>query len=109
MSEIGQIAKYAKVTVVEADAEIKNSYEYNPKKKYKVAGRGGTAYKPAFDFFNKKENQVDGMIYFGDMDCFDTEKLVKPRYPVLWAIVAAKILQQTSEYRFEFWLKNDAY
>jgi predicted metal-dependent peptidase len=87
MSEIGNIAKYAKVTVVEADAEIKNSYEYDPRKKYKIAGRGGTAYKPAFDFFNKKENQVDAIIYFGDMDCWDIEKLKKPKYPVLWAIV----------------------
>jgi predicted metal-dependent peptidase len=87
MSEIGNIAKYAKVTAVEADVEIKNSYEYNPKKKYKIAGRGGTAYKPAFDFFNKKENQVDAMIYFGDMDCYDTEEIKKPKYPVLWAIV----------------------
>lgn len=90
MSEIGNIAKYAKVTVVEADAEIKNSYEYNPKKKYKISGRGGTAYKPAFDFFNDKANAVDAMIYFGDMYCFDTEKLIKPKYPVLWAIVGTQ-------------------
>jgi len=87
MSEIGNIAKYAKVTVIEADTEIKNSYIYDPKKKYKVAGRGGTAYKPAFDFFNDKKNTVDSVIYFGDGDCYDTERLVKPKYPVLWALV----------------------
>lgn len=86
MSEINRIAKYAKVTVVEADSEIKNSYVYNPKKKYAVKGRGGTAYKPAFDFFNK-EKDIDGMIYFGDMDCFDNEDIPKPKYAVLWAIV----------------------
>lgn len=85
MSEIGNIAKYAKVTVVEADSEIKNSYVFDPKKTYKVKGRGGTAYKPAFDFFNDKE--VDGVIYFGDMDCYDTEDLKKPKYSVLWAII----------------------
>jgi predicted metal-dependent peptidase len=50
-----------------------------------VKGRGGTAYQPAFDFFNKIE--IDGMIYFGDMDCFDTEEIKKPKYPVMWAIV----------------------
>lgn len=87
MSEIGTIAKYAKVTVIEADTEIKNAYEYDPKKKYKIAGRGGTAYKPAFDYFNDKKNAVDAMIYFGDGDCFDTEALVKPKYPLLWALV----------------------
>lgn len=90
MSEIGNIAKYAKVTVIEADTEIKNTYIYDPKKKYKVGGRGGTAYKPAFDYFNDKKNAVDAMIYFGDMDCFDNETLVKPKYPVLWAIVGSQ-------------------
>lgn len=87
MAEIHAISKQGvKLTVVEADSEIKNAYEYNPKKAYKVAGRGGTAYKPAFDYFNELKT-IDGMIYFGDMDAFDTETLKKPKYGVLWAIV----------------------
>lgn len=85
MAEVGNIAKYATVTVVEADCEVKDSYLFDPKKTYKVKGRGGTAYQPAFDYFNKNTD-VDGVIYFGDMDCFD-EKINKPKYPVLWAIV----------------------
>ena len=85
MAEIGNIAKYATVTVVEADSEVKNHYVYDPKKQYKIKGRGGTAYQPAFDWFTK-ETDVDGVIYFGDMDCFD-EELKKPKYPVMWAIV----------------------
>lgn len=86
MAEIHDIARYAKVSVVEADTEIKNSYIYNKNKKYAIKGRGGTAYKPVFDHFNK-ERAIDGLIYFGDMDCYDTEELTKPGYPVLWAIV----------------------
>lgn len=86
LAEISNIAKYATVTVVEADSEVKNSYLFDPKKEYRFSGRGGTAYKPAFDYFTN-ETEVDGVIYFGDMDCFDNEVLVKPRYPVLWAIV----------------------
>lgn len=85
MAEVGNIAKYATVTVVEADSEVKNAYLFDPKKQYKVAGRGGTAYQPAFDYFTK-ETDVDGVIYFGDMDCFD-EVLKKPKYPVMWAVV----------------------
>lgn len=85
MAEIGNIAKYATITVVEADSEVKNSYLYDPKKQYKVSGRGGTAYQPAFDFFTDN-TQVDGVIYFGDMDNFE-EVLTKPKYPVLWAII----------------------
>lgn len=89
MAEIGNIAKYAIVTVVEADSEVKNSYVYNPKKQYTVSGRGGTAYQPAFDYFSK-ETDVDGVIYFGDMDTSDSEELIKPKYPVLWAIVGGQ-------------------
>lgn len=87
MSEINAISKYATIKVVEADAEIKNSYIFDPKKKYAVKGRGGTAYRPVFDYFNAEKQKIDGLIYFGDMDCFDTERLEKPAYPVLWAIV----------------------
>ncbi len=86
MVEIGFIAKNATVTVVEADSTIKNTYVFDPRKTYKVSGRGGTAYQPAFDFFNKIKD-IDGIIYFGDMDCFDSESIVKPKKPVLWAIV----------------------
>jgi predicted metal-dependent peptidase len=86
MAEIGNIAKYATITVVEADSEVKNSYVYDPKKTYTVKGRGGTAYQPAFDWFNKQK-EIDGVIYLGDMDCFDLEEIKKPKYPVLWAII----------------------
>lgn len=84
MAEIANIAKYAKVTVVEADSEVKDAYEFNPRKVYKVKGRGGTAYQPAFKYFTEETN-VDGVIYFGDMDSADRPE--KPKYPVLWAII----------------------
>ncbi len=84
MAEIGKIARYAKVTVVEADAEVKDSYIYDPRKEYRVKGRGGTAYQPAFTFFTE-ETDIDALIYIGDMDVSD--RVTKPKYPVLWAIV----------------------
>lgn len=88
IKEIETIHRYAKVTVVEVDSEIKASYEFKPKKEYKVSGRGGTAYQPAFDFFNKIKGGVDGVIYLGDMDSSD--KPIKPRYPVLWATIGTQ-------------------
>jgi len=89
ITEISFMAKYAKITVVEADSSIKASYEFKPKQKYNIKGRGGTAYQPALDFFNNMKD-IDGVIYFGDMDNYDNETLVKPKYPVLWVIVGAK-------------------
>lgn len=84
MSELYKMSAYAKITVVEADSEVKNAYEFDPKKKYAIAGRGGTAYQPALDYFTKNE-KIDGLIYFGDMDTADAPE--KPKYPVLWAII----------------------
>jgi len=88
LAEITKMSKYANIHVVEADSEIKNSYEFNPKKTYTFKGRGGTAYQPAFDFYNKYVPKVDCVIYFGDMDSSDTPN--KPKYPVLWATVGTQ-------------------
>lgn len=84
MSEIDNISRYAKITMVEADSEIKNAYTYKRKKQHNLSGRGGTAYQPAFDYFNKIKD-IDGVIYFGDMDSSDEP--TKPKYSVLWVIV----------------------
>lgn len=72
------------VTIIEADCEVGKVYDYKPKMKLDITGRGGTMYQPAIDKAN--ELDVDGLIYFGDMEVFD-EKLNKPKFPVLWAIV----------------------
>jgi predicted metal-dependent peptidase len=84
MSEIAKMSDYADIFVVEADSEIKHAYEFKKQKHYKLYGRGGTAYQPAFDYFEDKG--IDALIYFGDMDCYDTEEIKKPKFPVLWAI-----------------------
>ena len=84
LTEIEKISKYSKVTIVEADSEVKAAYDFKKSKCYKISGRGGTAYQPALDYFNNI-NDIDAVIYFGDMDSSDKPK--KPKYPVLWAIV----------------------
>ncbi len=86
MVEISHIAKYAKITMIDADCEVKNVEEFKKGMSVKRKGYGGTAYKPAFDFFNK-DKTIDALLYFGDMDTFDKEVLEKPKYPVLWCIV----------------------
>lgn len=88
LAELAKMSKYATIFVVEADSEVKNAYEFNPKKQYKFKGRGGTAYQPAFDFFNKHSPKVDAVIYFGDNDSSDIPS--KPKYPVLWATVGSQ-------------------
>lgn len=87
VSEIEQIAKYAKVTFVDADCEIKAAHVWKKGAPRKRSGSGGTAYQPAFDYFNNIKD-IDAVIYFGDMDSSDTPK--KPKYPVLWSVVGSQ-------------------
>ena len=82
-AEIDRISEFANVTVIEADAVVQRTYTYKKGQKFNINGRGGTAYQPAFDFANTLD--IDGLIYFGDMDTSDEPK--RPKYPVLWAIV----------------------
>ena len=98
MIEISNIAKYAKVTMIDADCEVKNNEVFKKGMSVKRKGYGGTAYKPAFDFFNK-DKTIDALIYFGDMDTYDTEQLVKPKYPVLWCIVGEQKPLPTGEHK----------
>jgi predicted metal-dependent peptidase len=82
-AELDRIHKNGvEITVIEADCQIHRVYKFDPKVPANVAGRGGTAYQPALD--KAAELDVDGLIYFGDMDSADRPK--KPKYPVLWAI-----------------------
>lgn len=73
--------------VIEADSSVTQVYEFDPKKPVQIVGRGGTAYQPAFD--KAMELDVNGIIYCGDMDAFDTPK--KPNnIPVLWAVIGSR-------------------
>jgi predicted metal-dependent peptidase len=84
ISEIQDIAKYAKVTFIDADCEVKEARVWKKSDAKTRKGSGGTAYQPAFDYFNKIKD-LDAVLYFGDMDSSDTPK--KPKYPVLWCVI----------------------
>lgn len=83
-SEIDRIHKQgAKVTVIEFDAEVQRTFEYDPKKKIEVLGRGGTRFKPAFEA--AVALQPDGIICFTDGGDCGTD-CVRPKAPTLWAL-----------------------
>lgn len=69
-----------KVTVIEADCNVQNVYEFDPKKTPEFKGRGGTAYSPAIQ--KAVELNVDGILYCGDFDTADTPE--NPGKPFLW-------------------------
>ncbi len=87
-AEIGRIYKMnIKVHIIEHDSRVTANYEYDPKKPFKVHGRGGTSFKQAYEEMAKHE--VDGIIHFTDCGCYD-EGIKKPKVPVLWAITGGK-------------------
>lgn len=69
------------IHVIQADTEVKSSELYNPKKPWARLGSGGTAYGPAI-LYAKNELEVDGIIYAGDFDAFDTPQ--NPHVNFLW-------------------------
>lgn len=84
-AEIARIqACGVKVTVIECDTQVNQVYEFDPKKKISVKGRGGTLFKPVFD--KCAELDVDGLIFFTDGGNFEGDELKKPKYQVLWAL-----------------------
>lgn len=74
-----------KVTVIEFDAKVNAVYEFNPKTPPKLHGRGGTMFSPAFE--EVKNHDVDGIIMLTDGCNFDHNEVVKPKVPMLWAIL----------------------
>lgn len=93
-AEIGRLDKMGvDITIVEFDAKVNAVYKFDPKKDIKIHGRGGTCFKPPLDLLSSREfsrtnGDVDGIIFFTDGGCWESEKeLTKPKAPLLWALV----------------------
>ncbi len=72
------------LTIIECDTKVNvPPYKFDPKKEFKVHGRGGTQFKPVFDAC--AELEVDGLIYMTDGECWG-ENIPKPNFTVLWAL-----------------------
>lgn len=64
-SEIGHIHKTGhEVTVAQCDTKITDISKFDPKKEWKIHGRGGTIFQPVIDEFNK--GGYTTLIYFTD-------------------------------------------
>lgn len=86
--ELVAISKHTNITVIEADADVHRTYEFDANVAPEFQGCGGTAYAPALK--HADELDVSGIIYIGDMDCFDAEHIPQPKAKVLWAIMGGR-------------------
>lgn len=85
MSEIHNIHKNnAIIRIIQVDCAVNDISDYNPKKKIKVKGGGGTDLRPAFDVATK--GHADCVICLTDGYIPDTVGRI--RKPTLWVVTA---------------------
>lgn len=78
------------VEVVYCDAAIAGTqrFERGEPLELRAKGGGGTRFKPVFDYIEKKDERIAGMIYLTDLQG-PTDELREPEYPVIWGTTYA--------------------
>ena len=77
----------AEIEVIECDAEVQRTYNYNGQLPTEVSGRGGTVFDPVFAFLRSNRlTHYDGCIYL--TDGYADEPTIRPPCPLLWVITA---------------------
>ena len=77
----------AEIEVIECDAVVQRTYNYNGQLPTEVSGRGGTVFDPVFTFLRSNRlTRYDGCIYL--TDGWASEPTIRPPCPLLWVITA---------------------
>ena len=77
----------AEIVVIECDAEVQRTYNYNGQLPSEVTGRGGTVFDPVFAFLRSNRlTRYDGCIYL--TDGYADEPTIRPPCPLLWVITS---------------------
>jgi predicted metal-dependent peptidase len=101
--EIDKISDYATITVFQCDTQVNKHYEYRKGQSFERTGQGGTLYNPMIEAAEKLE--VDAIIIFGDMDCFE-DNIKKPKVPLMWATIRGNKPPVDWGYRCEIEVKG---
>ena len=80
-----------KLILIQCDAQIQKVDEYQPGDKIKCEGlgRGGTDFKPVFDYFKDAENIPKALVYLTDL--YGDFPVETPEYPVLWVTKTSNV------------------
>ena len=71
----------SEITVIQCDTVIYDIEPFNPKKEFKIQGRGGTSFQPVIDHFNSTRNRYTSIIYFTDGEAYPPNNV---RCKILW-------------------------
>lgn len=67
LNEIHHINKTGSyVDIIQCDTKIQSVEPFNPKKDFKVHGRGGTSFQPVIDYYNDNKKKYTTLIYLTD-------------------------------------------
>lgn len=80
-----QDCKPERAILIQCDAEVQHVQEVNdgtPLKHLKIHGRGGTDFRPPFEYLKKHDILPEAVVYLTDL--YGTFPERQPDYPVLW-------------------------
>lgn len=100
--EIDSIRKILKtdIELIQCDAEISDHkvISYKEKLTWSVAGRGGTEFIPALEYFDKTKRVPDVVVFFTDLQVSDSDVPDEPRkYKIIWVSVDKEMCDHFSE------------
>lgn len=57
------------ITIIQCDTDVRSIEVFNPKKTFKVKGRGGTDFQPVINHYNENSRKYTNLIYLTDGEC----------------------------------------
>ena len=86
LREVASEIRPGRVVVLQVDAAVQDAAEYAPDElpdEIAIKGRGGTDFRPGFEWLEEQGIQPGVCLYFTDMECSDYPE-TEPSFPVLW-------------------------
>ena len=86
LREVVDEVRPEKVFVLQVDAALRDAAEYGPDDlpdEIALKGRGGTDFRPGFEWLDEQGIQPGVCLYFTDMECSSYPE-AEPDFPVLW-------------------------
>ena len=86
LREIAAEIRPERIVVLQVDAALQDAAEYGPDElpeEIVLKGRGGTDFRPGFEWLDEQGMQPAVCLYFTDMECSSYPE-TEPGFPVLW-------------------------
>ncbi len=86
LREVASEIRPGRVVVLQVDAAVQDAEEYAPDElpdEIAIKGRGGTDFRPGFEWLDEQGIQPGVCLYFTDMECSNYPE-IEPSFPTIW-------------------------